>query len=295
MSNTYLQIGSWNVEHLSKEGGRTESPYALVDHIEMSGIDILALQEIYVTGTRDGSRRNRELGRVCELLKEHRDQDWDYELFPNRDPSDTSQLCGILWNKGAVSKARTEKIDVSHQAEELSLWDRPPHAVKFTANVRVWERQGDDSYAPSEHRKSIVVVPLHMKSNYGGASRAKRIRALEAESLAAQLDRVRSELDQSVILIGDTNVLAAHEPAITHYESAGLEDLNASDAPTYPGYGGSPFDRAFVDIDRREFAFTRQYILQSANTALHDKFLSDHYLIKISVKIYVDDRDPVVV
>ena len=45
MSLTYLQIGSWNIEHLSKEGGRKESPYALTDHIEMAGIEVLALQK----------------------------------------------------------------------------------------------------------------------------------------------------------------------------------------------------------------------------------------------------------
>ena len=26
--------------------------------------------------------------------------------------------------------------------------------------------------------------------------------------------------------------------------------------------------------------------------SLHDKYLSDHYMIKISVKLYVDDDDP---
>ena len=60
MSLTCLQIGSWNIEHLSREGGRKESPYALADHIEMAGIEILALQEVYDTSPPGGRRRSRE-------------------------------------------------------------------------------------------------------------------------------------------------------------------------------------------------------------------------------------------
>ena len=48
---SFLQIASWNVEHLSgnKRGANNQSAYALADHIEMAGVDIVALQEIYVT------------------------------------------------------------------------------------------------------------------------------------------------------------------------------------------------------------------------------------------------------
>jgi hypothetical protein len=280
MAITYVQIGSWNVEHLSKEGGRKESPYALADHIEMAGIQILAVQEVYDTSPPGGERRNKELTKVCSLLKEHSGDDWRYELFPNRDPDDTSQLCGVLWNNSVVQKSPAYKIDVAHEADGHELWDRTPHAVKFTAPY-------------GEATKSIVLIPLHMKSNYGGAGPAKRRRRLEAIELASQLDAVREHFDDpSLILIGDTNVLDANEDAIAVYEDNGLIDLNATDAPTYPGYGGNPFDRAFVAADRPEFKYTRQYVLQSSDMSLHDKYLSDHYMIKISVKLYVDEDDP---
>ncbi len=156
MSLTYLQIGSWNIEHLSKEGGRKESPYALTDHIEMAGIEVLALQEVYDTSPVGGGRRNRELTKVCRLLKEHSGHDWKYELFRNRAEGDTSQLCGVLWNSSLVRKSRAYRIRVEHRVDGFSLWDRAPHAVKFSAEY------GDAT-------KSVILVPLHMKSNYGGA------------------------------------------------------------------------------------------------------------------------------
>lgn len=43
---SFLQIASWNIEHLSgaSRASRRQSAFALADHIEMSGIDVLALQ-----------------------------------------------------------------------------------------------------------------------------------------------------------------------------------------------------------------------------------------------------------
>ena len=41
-----------------------------------------------------------------------------------------------------------------------------------------------------------------------------------------------------------------------------------------------------------EFKYSRQYVLRSADLELHDRFPSDHYMIKVSVKIYLEDNDP---
>lgn len=48
---SFLQIASWNIEHLSgsPRANRRQSAYALADHIEMAGVDLIVLQEIYVT------------------------------------------------------------------------------------------------------------------------------------------------------------------------------------------------------------------------------------------------------
>jgi hypothetical protein len=71
-------------------------------------------------------------------------------------------------------------------------------------------------------------------------------------------------------------------------------DLNNNDAATYwsKDYGESPFDRIFVADGRPEFKYSRQYVLRSSDLTQHDRFLSDHYMIKVSVKDYVDDADP---
>jgi len=80
MSKRYLHIGSWNIEHLSKIGDRKENVYALTEHIEMATLDILALQELYVTHVKAGERRNRDLDGIIKLLKEHTGDKWMYEV-----------------------------------------------------------------------------------------------------------------------------------------------------------------------------------------------------------------------
>ena len=87
---SFLQIASWNIEHLSGQprADRRQSAYALCDHIEMAGIDVMALQEIYVTPADEEvrlaenqpviqtrahtDRRNSDLDIVCYLLEEDR-------------------------------------------------------------------------------------------------------------------------------------------------------------------------------------------------------------------------------
>jgi len=108
------------------------------------------------------------------------------------------------------------------------------------------------------------------------------------------LKEAEADLDPSLILIGDTNILKYDEPAVSIFVNNGFVDLNNTDSSTYWShqYGDAPFDRAFVASGRDEFKFSRQYVLRSADLALHDKFLSDHYMIKMSVKLYLDDSDP---
>ncbi len=309
---SFLQIASWNIEHLSgaSREEKRQSAFALADHIEMAGIDIIALQEIYVTDSDEvvrlfdnappvesravGAMRNRDLDIVCYLLEEHLKHRWAYEILPNRTPGDRSQLCAVMWDTERVSKTGSMRIPVRHEIDGATLWDRAPHAIKFTTRMKVFRRDADNKWAPTEEAKSIALIPLHMKSNYGGATKNLRVREKEAQELCRHLDSVRSELDRSLILIGDTNVLKYDEPAIECFVNNGLVDLNNADGPTYwsRDYGDSPFDRAFVAEGREEFRYTRQYILRSSDLVTHDRLLSDHYMIKISVKLYLDDADP---
>ncbi|MEM9604037.1 MAG: hypothetical protein AAGA11_14315 [Pseudomonadota bacterium] len=90
------------------------------------------------------------------------------------------------------------------------------------------------------------------------------------------------------------NILDNREPAIDTFVDSGFIDLNNTDGPTYwsSQFGESPFDRAIVAADRPEFKDSRQYIMRSSDLVLHDRYLSDHQMIKISVKLYLDDNDP---
>ena len=311
---SFLQIASWNVEHLSgnQRGANNQTAYALADHVEMAGVDIVSLQEVYVTDTdeevrlfdnqpaidssAESERRNRELDIVCYLLEEHLGDPWKYLILPNRNENDKSQLCAVMWND---NRTHTQKDWVHRLAVDFEdggdrLWDRAPHAIKFTTTIKVWRRNDNGKSEKIDENRSIALVPLHMKSNYNGGNINPRKRAKEARTLCAQLPWVADNVDRSVILIGDTNIKGNTEEAIDHFIEAGFVDLNSSDRSTYwsQRYGHSPFDRVFVAKDRDEFRYTRQYILQSADLTAHDRELSDHYMIKISVKSYVDDADP---
>ncbi|MCY6383429.1 endonuclease/exonuclease/phosphatase family protein [Hoeflea prorocentri] len=309
---SFLQIASWNIEHLSGSSreAKRQSAFALADHIEMAGVDIIALQEIYVTEAdeeiqlNDGGptisssatddRRNAELDVVCYLLQEHLGDPWSYLILPNRNAGDKSQLCAVMWNANRVQKTAHMKIDVPHKDGDDNLWDRAPHAVKFSAKLKVWRLDQDDEWIETEVTKSIALVPLHMKSNYGGVTKNRRVRGKEAKVLCEQLDEVRDQIDNSLILIGDTNILNNEEPAIERFVDSGLIDLNNNDGATYwsKQYGEAPFDRVFVAEGRDEFKYSRQYVLRSSDLAAHDLYLSDHYMIKLSVKAYLDDDDP---
>lgn len=309
---SFLQIASWNIEHLSGQPreSRRQSAYALADHIEMAGIDLIALQEIYLTPEAEevrmfdgqpvipshahSERRNSDLDVVCYLLEEHLDDPWKYVILPNRSSGDRSQLCAVMWNTKRLDLGNVQVLTVTHKAGSLSLWDRKPHLLSFTSSIEVWRRKEDGQWEKRPERRTLSIVPLHMKSNYGGVTQNRKVRQLEAETLCDALDAIKATVDPSLILLGDTNILRNDEPAIEVFVARGFIDLNNNDGTTYwsKDFGESPFDRIFVAPDRPEFKYSRQYVLRSSDLQQHDRFLSDHYMIKFSVKDYVDDADP---
>ena len=309
---SYLQIASWNIEHLggANRAARKQSAFALAEHIEMSGIDVIALQEIYVTAadaevhlTPGGhavpshaatARRNSDLDLVCYLLEEHLDDtEWKYSIAPNRSEGDTSQLCAVMWNDKRLKLDKVTKLDVLHAEGGDSLWDRTPHLFEFTSDIKVWRKNEQGEWVLVGETRRLAMVPLHMKANVGGETLGRRIREKEARTLCQALADMGEELEESLVLIGDTNILRSTEPAIELFFDAGFIDLNNHDAPTYGNYMNKsvPFDRAFVRENRDEFKYSRQYVLHSTDVGAHDKFLSDHYMIKIPIKDYVDDND----
>lgn len=280
MGLTYLQIGTWNIKHLGQQptsDERSQSVFALTDHIEMAGVDVLALQELYVTHRKEGERRNEHMDKCCTYLKEHTAAVWKYVILENRNAEDSSQLCGVLWNDSIVNLESRHAVPVDHQVGRDWLWDRKPHAVKFVTQDEILGK-----------KRSFVLVPLHMKAN-GRDSGAKRKRRKEAEQLARKIDWIIEKTgDESLILLGDTNCLGAWEKAVDILEDAGFDDLNSEDAGTYASSKGAPFDRFFMRRGRPEFRYSRQYVLSSANASAHNRYLSDHFLAKTSVKIFVD-------
>lgn len=309
---SFLQVASWNIEHLSGSSrlNRRQSAYALADHIEMAGVDLIVLQEIYVTPADEEvrlfenhpviakhttlERRNSDLDIVCHLLEEHLDTPWEYVILPNRNPADESQLCAAMWNTTRLTLKGNRPLDVSHSDGADSLWDRKPHVLSFSSEIKVWRRSEGGEWEQLSESRTISVVPLHMKSNVGGVTKNRRVREKEAKTLCDALKAVEGEIDPSLMLLGDTNILANDEPALEVFVDRGFVDLNNNDSTTYwsKDFGESPFDRVFVAEGRPEFRYTRQYVLRSSDLLLHDRFLSDHYMIKVSVKDYIDDADP---
>lgn len=313
---SFLQIASWNIEHLSgsPRAERRQSAFALADHIEMAGVDLIALQEVYVTPDDepaslgegkppipshaapavDGEEiwRNADLDVVCHLLEEHNQGTWVYRILPNRQAGDRTQLCTVMWNSERVALDGIVPIPVSHEVDGYPLWDRTPHLLHFTSEITVWRRDDDGEWTQEPEGRRLSLVVLHMKSNYGGVTENRRRRGLEAIELCNGLQQI--EHDPTLILIGDTNILEATEPAIETFIDNGLIDLNNNDGATYwsAQYAEAPFDRAFVAADRPEFRYSRQYILRSSDLQAHDRLLSDHYMIKVSIKNYLDDADP---
>lgn len=309
---SFLQVASWNIEHLSGQprADRRQSAYALAEHIEMAGIDIIALQEIYVTPSDEevrlfdnqpiiesrahSIRRNADLDIVCYLLEEHLDSPWKYVILPNRAEDDKTQLCAVMWNTKRLTLANIRPLDVLHSSDGYNLWDRKPHLLTLTSSIQVWRRTETGEWEQRPETRSLSVIPLHMKSNYGGVTQNRQVRAREAATLCDAIEAINGTFDPSLVLLGDTNILRNDEPALETFVSRGFIDLNNNDGTTYwsRDYGESPFDRIFVAANRPEFKYSRQYILRSSDLQQHDRFLSDHYMIKVSIKDYIDDADP---
>jgi endonuclease/exonuclease/phosphatase family metal-dependent hydrolase len=271
----WLTIASWNIERLPKDDD-AQSALALAEHLELAGVDLLALQEISDTDS-GAPRRNRRLDEVFAIVNQKPGQTWEYRLFPKKDPTDDKQLVGVAWNTAVLSIVGDPlRIGVADDSsDEFNTWDRDPHAVKFTAGAG---------------RTDFVVIPVHMKSNVDGVQFGREQRQVEANALIARLNHVRTTLqDRDVIIIGDTNCLDAAEPALTAYIGAGFRDLNAGDRPTF--VTGGPFDRVLVARDQSEFRFSKQYVLAAADAEAHDRFLSDHFMILTPVRLAADD-DP---
>ncbi|MDI1290004.1 MAG: hypothetical protein PSX37_08675 [bacterium] len=294
-AQTSLVIASWNIEWLGKPDdrsgparGRAQSAADLAECLASTGASIVAVEEIIATAGTNPPRSKELDATIVELNGRTKGQ-WDYELFPGRNADD--QLTGVLWNiddvqavdaAGAAWDERDSPYRVpvksGRSAKGNSLWNRPPHAMKFSAG---------------EGRSDIVVIVVHMKADYQGDFASHR--AEEATALSESLAAVRKVfVDDDIIVLGDTNCVQQVEPALDIYAKAGLRDLNAKNEQTH--WRGGSMDRIMVMNGQPEFAASvfsvaSDRYLERKRWKPEDfkRVLSDHYPVYATVAIEADD------
>lgn len=273
-----IRVGSWNIEHLGSPGNRfgdakniAQKPQDLAGHIKTAGVHVLALQEI--GDTDNPGRRSQELDATFAILNAA-GEDWTYELTPNKNPNDTTQLTGVAWNRKRVNKVGTVfRFTIAPTPQStFNHWDRHPSAFKFSAGPG---------------KTDFVVVALHLKA--GSDDNNKKQRQEEMEGLQNALGAIKTTFkEEDIILIGDTNVRSTDEAALKACTDAGFTDLNADGLTTVP-WGDAPFDHIFLS-EQPEFAGAALTRVVTDNEEGRRK-LSDHFLIHTEIQIQNDDDD----
>ena len=290
-----LRIGAWNIEWLGKPEDRSgaakgiaQDPRDLADCINASNVAVLALEEIVAAPGRP--LRSSEIEATIEVLSKKTSAKWDYVLFPGRAEGD--QLTGIMWNTGKVTalnqagkpwqeftdEAWALPIPKARSASGSALWNRPPHAVKFTTGDGLTD---------------FVTTVIHMKADYNGDFAAHRQE--EAAALVRALTAVRTKFkDEDIVILGDSNCVGEHEPAIIELEKADYFDLNARHTQTH--WQGGTMDRALVPTRQPEFeahqfeVMSDRYLRDSGLTPRdYKRRYSDHYMVVMTLKIMKDD------
>lgn len=280
-------VGAWNIQWLGMPWKRSgigknvaQKAEDLAEYIKASGVKILAVEEICDDDGVPTRRTNKTLDTVVEILNEGTGAQWTYTLFPKRKPDDEEQHTGLMWNAKTVTAVGDPyKLALKVPPEDPDKpfhWNRWPHAMKFSL---------------AEGKTDLVIIPVHMKSNFGRKKEAKKQRAEEALQLTSVLEAVRNHFsDSDIVIVGDTNVLESTEDAAETYVKAGFVDLNYGDEPTL-AMGDAPFDRAFVPGNQPELRQQKIRVFRPVwlSPKQFRKYLSDHYMVTIKVKIEPDD------
>ncbi len=280
-----LYIGAWNIEWLDQPERRsgpakgvTREAADLADYIEWSGVSMLSLQEI-TRNADDGSARSDTLIETFAMVSERTGGQWEHVVFP----SSRNQNVGVAWDMTRLTLLSEPDgweipVDRSEGSQGRNLWSRPPRAMHFST--------GDG-------KTDFVVIPIHMKSNYGGDF--SQHRAEEARALVDALPAVRERFgDSDIVIIGDTNSPSHSDDSIAAYEAAGFVDLNDEDAITY--WRGTALDRILVPADQPEFE-SRFFLVgfdlyaDRVGTDLRGFKVrwSDHFMVISWIEIQPDD------
>ncbi len=291
-----IKIGAWNIEWLGKPEERSgaakniaQSPTDLAGVIVDSGVSMLALEEI-VTRVKGTPIRSREIESTLAEVKKRTGDSWEYVLFPGRAEGD--QLTGIAWDTKAVTAVNLKDapwdqtkdepyrvpIKSGRSSQGSSLWNRPPHAMKFSLGTG---------------KTDFVAIVLHMKADYNGDFAQHRKE--EAEALAAALPEVkRATKDQDIVLLGDSNCTGDHEPAIAAFEKSDFIDLNSKLLPTH--WRGGTMDRVLSPKSQPEFASHKFDVIGEAylrrramDPRDYKKRFSDHFMVVSEIAVMPDD------
>jgi hypothetical protein len=275
-----VRIASWDMRFLGPSNHTRDehrSPDDIAAYIAQSGAAAIALQSVGQTPGAD--RRNATLDQALSILRQQGQGDWDYLLFPTQSQAH-DQLTGVAWNKSILDKSGEYALSVPtaevSPADDALLFDRPPHAVKFTTG--------------SGH-VDFVIVSIHLQSNLGPGDHIAH-RVTEVRALAGQLGTIRERLnDRDILLAGNFGIANSAETTERLLTQAGYRDLNAADYPTT--LDGASDDRIFVPAEDANFAKLHTVNLVRMNGLSGEAFrrrLSDHYMIYIDLKTG-DGRD----
>jgi endonuclease/exonuclease/phosphatase family metal-dependent hydrolase len=292
---TVLRLGSWNIEHLGDPGARRgtgegvlQKPGDLARYIRFANVDVLALQEIKADdeapeGFPRKYRTNSILTRTFQELNKTPGQGWQHILFPKMKPADTTQWTGVAWKSAKVKPVGPIfQVPVSHtrSSQDSNRWDRNLHAMMFSTG---------------KGKTDFIVLVVHLKAN-ASASFARH-RAEEIDDFAKRSADLHQAFpgEKDFILLGDTNIEHAAEPAVKAMEQAGFLDLNKVDRDTHTAKGIQPFARIFVPKNQPEFARSSQDVLVAFQKKENLSFAefrarySDHYIIVSPIQIQDDD------
>jgi endonuclease/exonuclease/phosphatase family metal-dependent hydrolase len=290
-----LRLGSWNLDRLGEPKARRgpgegveQKPADLAKYIRYARVDLLAVQEVTADspapeGFPTRYRTNSILTKTFEELNKTPGNGWKHILFPKMRAADTSQWTGIAWKSAKVRPVgNIFPVPVSHMrsAKDAPLWDRGVHAMMFSAGPG---------------KTDFLVLVVHLKANTTGNFAEHRHE--EVKELVAKLPRLAKEFpgEKDLVVLGDTNILAAAEPAVAELERAGFRDLNKADHDTHTAKGTQPFDRVFVPKDQPEFARSGFEVLSDFQKRERLSFadyrarFSDHYIVVTELRVMDDD------
>lgn len=292
-----LRVGAWNIEwcgFADRRKGPEQSPEHIGQYLIENKVAVLTVEEVSFTEGTEAAPRSKILSAATAWLKEKTGQTWQHMLFPKLPGGEAEfekhQWTGVVWNTAKVQLVgEAFKIPVRRTGAHKELWARWPHAVKFTTGTG---------------KTDLVLIPIHMKSNRGGAGPTAEQRSEEAKALVRALGEVANKFsDDDIVLLGDFNLRNAMEKAHGRLTASGLRDLNQDDAPTWiadASFPAAPFDRIFVPEEQPEFKAAPFSVAKSV-TFLKDArfpgtpeekfrhYLSDHWMVVADVRVMEDD------